>query len=1361
MLATFIAQMICHNAHDMSFAGQSMFVHFGEEGGWTDQDLLQWFSQCSSYLFTDYAYIVIHGFDECSETGRMAFMDWLDQTTTATETHWKVAITSRQRLELSHEKNLVEFSRQVSMLAFQHDSLLCSIHSKELKSLIRRQRPELSLNDDELLCAIDSIAGGDPLIQEIVLTNLLSLSESPGMNYLEDNFGPMADQSSSEKILAFILDNVLRKLPLAWNIRTLLLWLLYSARPLSIWELAFVTTYPDYLDSPNVSPRPDIVREFTQMCETRLRGIVEIRDTRVRLRHPRLREILVKPTESSGTYIWGDINASKANQKIAKTCLQSLARDDVQRELEAMAEQTTLSEIMYGPSLAHTNFCAYATYYWPRHAALIQKSSAAAALLEQYKQSALTATWMKSFWCLSNPVTRIRQPSESLDALLASWRLPHATIDTWDLRSINFAAREAAAGGHSSSVKELVPRCEQSESVLMDILKAATSSGKERLALYVFKRIRDVTFHNKAIVWPQCLLYRAAWMGMDQLAGELLDAGCSADPGGPMAEKSRLSPLHLAVRHAHTNTIVKLLSHGADTGFLTRWNRNILFTATYSGRPEVFQILFERGRLDLTDIDEFKNTPLHYAAFRGRKAAVKSLLRMGADPHDGKDLTAPDIEWLPLIKAASKGRTESLRILLDHDADPNQPGPQRVNTALYYAAVNNFPHTLRVLLERGADPNHPLLKDPILVVLASNSDIPAAAKNNMIDLMIDFKAKIDAADGQGRTALMHAIKAKDENVVIHLLTLGANVNVEDDEKCSPLFLAASYGSEAILKLILSKGPEIDRLGQGGTVLNWSTTSANKTAILLEHGAKPDLMGYGSYAPLMWAASLGYVETVKVLLKHHAQVNLKIDSKDGRGFTAVYLAASRNQAEVVKILADAGADLMCKNPRDSTALFGAPSGAGSVLLQYRKRININEECSFGWTALHDAVYWGSMEMVKLLVNSGADLNVVDDAGDTPLATATWRGKHEALNILLQEEDCDPRIPLGSYNSRGRPPLHWAVMEFETMDIVRLLVERGADVNLTANARGSPLQQACRNKHKGKEMVDYLLERGADLNAQGGALGFAISSAAVHATPDMIRLLLQRGASVNVTDAMGRKPIHMACVGGIDNFQVVYEAGGNQHLENEDSMGRTVFHYAAQHGWPEILKILIAELGTDLLDKPDVDGWTPLMWACLPRFRYDCDHGWDVRMQRHKQRVQVFQMLLEQGAKPGTIGKIGESSWSLRDIMVYNDINERCLDLVDKALMSDGSPAPSATTDASQVREIGTLPNEGNRQCDACYCVSTPSAVMSSKCHHTFATQVPSNFKSRYSLVRVILTIFRVSEHPGTHPHLRQVLHGRLR
>lgn len=121
-----------------------------------------------------------------------------------------------------------------------------------------------------------------------------------------------------------------------------------------------------------------------------------------------------------------------------------------------------------------------------------------------------------------------------------------------------------------------------------------------------------------------------------------------------------------------------------------------------------------------------------------------------------------------------------------------------------------------------------------------------------------------------------------------------------------------------------------------------------------------------------------------------------------------------------------------------------------------------------------------------------------------------------------------------------------------------------------------------------------------------------------------------------------------MGDVESFQEIYNAGGKQHLQAKDSLGRIVIHWAAQHGWPDILKTLIAELGTSLLDGPDVDGWTPLMWACLPRLKSEEDAD-----ESRRRRLRVFQLLIEQGARPDTIGKIGESSWSLPDIMVMSN------------------------------------------------------------------------------------------------------------
>lgn len=1315
MLATFIAQLICHHTGSLDTVAHPIFVQCSEERGWTDQDLLQWFDDCSSSLLTHSAHLVIHGFDECSESGRKAFIDWFDHTTSTRDQPWKLAVTSQQPSSLQLESARKPSTwRYIDIAGSQQNESLDFVRSIERKSLFLRHRPELFLEYDDLLAPIVANAEGDTLIQEIMIAHVLSNPGWPRTHFLKEISGqlPRQSKSSSEEILTFTLDYVLRKLPAKWNVRTLLLWLLYSARPLSLWELVSVAR-PDCVNNGDASPQPDALREYTQMCETRLRGIIDIQDAQVCFHHPRLTELIRKSISrerSSDTYIWDGIDDSKANHDITETCLRFLARDDIQRELESRAEETISGETpRYGLAAGYTNFCSYAVYYWPGHAkaAWSRGSLDISSLLEHYKPSALTAAWMKSFWCLSNPVTRSKQPIESLDALLVGLGLVNTPGELRDARNITSAAQEAAARGDPVLVEKLLSRCEQTNSALVDILKAAASSGNETLVLDVFQHITNTISDKGAILWPPCLLYRAAWMGMDQFAGQLLEAGCSADPGGLMTGKPRLSPLHLAVRHGHTASIKTLLSHGADIRFLTVADHNALFTAAESGRAEVFQILFERGRLALTDKSNSSQTPLYYAATWGLKAAVKALLKMGADPYDGKDISAAqaDVGWLPLTSAASRGCTECVRILLDHDADPNQPGPNRENTATYYALINNSPSTLRVLLDKGADPNHHSLKTPTMVVSAQKwgKETPVADKIKMIDILIEFNPKVDVTDSWGGTALMYAILNGNESIVTHLLELGASVHSEDGFKQSPLHFAADGGSEAILKMILAKGPALDHLDHlGRSPLRHSVRFANLTRILLDHGAKPDLGDHQGLTPLMMAAMGGHSESVKLLLDHHADVNLRsVEADDLHSVTAVIVAVENDHPDIVKMLADAGANLSHKYGFGLTALHAASPAVAGVLLQYRKRLDIDASADLNvskWTPLQWAIYnHKSMELVKLLVNNGASLQALDHDGDTPLGVAVMYKNHEAVKTLLQEKDCDPTIA----SRRGRSPLHHAATGHENMEIFQLLVERGADVNQTSKSGiGSPLQQACQNKNKGLEMIDFLLEKGANLHAQSGTLGFVISAAALYGTSEIISLLLKRGATVNVEDAMGRKPIHISCAGGAVNFQEIYNAGGNQHLQDKDNLGRTVFHWAAQHGQHEILEKLIAKLGTKLLDDPDVDGWTPLMWTCLPHLYAEEDVD-----ESRRRRKKAFQMLIKKGARPDMIGKIGDTSWSLRDIMLYNDIDGECLDLLDKALATIQPTVTSATTEAGQAHKIGAVKSDRSFTCDACYCVST--------------------------------------------------------
>ncbi|KAG6361335.1 hypothetical protein INS49_009560 [Diaporthe citri] len=591
MLATFLGQMICHKAGIFRSWVPLLFAQMNEEHSWTDQDLLQWFSDYSSILFTMSAFLVIDRFDECPKAGRDSFVEFLHRRTASEETAWKVAVTSRTAVNLPQGLQGWRHIDLAVVMASDEclDTDIQVMNTTKLKKILSRNRPEL-LNDDAWVQSINQISSGDILTQSIILEHLMSIPEWPRKLSVEEAFNFVEKEDSGDELVIKILDSIFRKLADRFPVQTMPKWLLYSARPLSVWEFTSVM-YPESLDNSHASPDPESVQEFVHLCESRFRGVIEIRDTTVRLRDPRLRALLTRTPSVSSAYLWNDIDATQAAHDITKACLQFLSRPNVQQELESIFEQAALEEHKYGPVSGCTNFCSYAAYSWPRHAAFVPAEMGLSSLMDEFEQTAMSAVWLKSYWCLENPATRTKQPAESVDTLLAGLGLSHSDIGTWDSRSISFATERAAAQGQREMVETLLYRCEQSNSTLMDALIAAASSGQEELVLHIFGRIKNTkSAGSETFKWPPCLLFRAVWLGMDKFARALLEDGCSPDPGGPMAGKPRVSPLFQATGHGHTATMEALLSHGADMSFTTVYNRSI-----------ICRILLENGaRPDIT-----------------------------------------------------------------------------------------------------------------------------------------------------------------------------------------------------------------------------------------------------------------------------------------------------------------------------------------------------------------------------------------------------------------------------------------------------------------------------------------------------------------------------------------------------------------------------------------------------------------------------------------------------------------------------------------------------------------------------------------------------------------------------------------
>ena len=190
-----------------------------------------------------------------------------------------------------------------------------------------------------------------------------------------------------------------------------------------------------------------------------------------------------------------------------------------------------------------------------------------------------------------------------------------------------------------------------------------------------------------------------------------------------------------------------------------------------------------------------------------------------------------------LHKAASLGQLRVATFLLDHGADigaRDQGAPQ--NTPLHWAAVNGHRAMVELLLSRKADPNAILIPD-------------------------------------GSTPLLLATRKSFRSVCEALLARGANPNLPDSASEAPLDTAASRGDEAIVRLLLDKGAEVNRKSKSGTTSLHRTSSTNIARLLLERGAEANAQDEQGRSPLFGAAERDQRDLLQFLLAQNADTKL--------------------------------------------------------------------------------------------------------------------------------------------------------------------------------------------------------------------------------------------------------------------------------------------------------------------------------------------------------------------------------------------------------------------------------------------------------------------------------------------------------
>jgi len=466
---------------------------------------------------------------------------------------------------------------------------------------------------------------------------------------------------------------------------------------------------------------------------------------------------------------------------------------------------------------------------------------------------------------------------------------------------------------------------------------------------------------------------------------------------------------------------MQLLAKGANPNTPGPDGTTALMWAASNDDLELVRALIKAGA-NVTLKNQFGTSALTEAAIIGSAPVIEALLKAGADPNTKN----PEGET-PLMAVARAGKVDAATRLLEAGADVNAKEEWGGQTALMWAAAQSQAEMVKLLASKGADLN-------------------ARGVIRQWERKVITEPRPKDMNKGGFTPLLYAAREGCVECARHLVAAGADRDLEDPERITPLNMALLNLHFEFAAFMIKAGADVDKWdlfgrsplymaadvsslptkGNGAMAVIPSVdsvTALDVAKMLLDAGANPNLqlkrrppyrdvpqdrggdtiLAQGA-TPLLRAARAGDAPLVDLLLKHKALVDLP--SKEG--VTPLMAAAGlefgtrvtrgRNRTNegvlaTMRLLIDAGANVNARNVTDSprtgeysaAATAAARAGRGGRASQVPSASAVPHQ-----TALHGAAERGYTAFVKFLAENGADLQAKDANGRTPLDLAKGIG-----------------------------------------------------------------------------------------------------------------------------------------------------------------------------------------------------------------------------------------------------------------------------------------------------------------------------------------------------------------------------------
>lgn len=461
--------------------------------------------------------------------------------------------------------------------------------------------------------------------------------------------------------------------------------------------------------------------------------------------------------------------------------------------------------------------------------------------------------------------------------------------------------------------------------------------------------------------------------------------------------------------------------------------------------------------------------------------------------------------------------------------------------------------------------------------------------------------------------IQSAAKTNNLEAVLFCLENKVNVNYIDADDYTALHLAAKYGCDDVIRLLLAhKDIDINSGSNSRTPLDYAAANgyAESVRLLLSSpGINVNAKNPFDFTALQDAAKYGHMEVIKLLLKapgvdvnsgsaegvlsalHNAitgsyidiinlllsvpEIDVNVVDEDGN--TPLHHAARMNNTAIINVLLPKyGATIPLNNMKQTPLHVAAEcptSDALSVLIQPLAKVVNNQDIE-GDTCLHLAAKNGTGKSISLL--TAADPNIENNLGDTPLHLAAKRCRQAPLKALLAFANID----INHRNKKGQTPLHLMMLGKPLDGFPVLISLEGLDFNPQDEDGATPLHMAAKSIHP--DLVNKLLEHPqVDPNVEDINGQIPLHKACNNSAPDAVKFMLKRkGININKPDNQGQTPLHIAAKAKESAAAQALLAISGIELNCADNNGFTPLHIAAKAGTYNIIRCLLAKKGVDI-------------------------------------------------------------------------------------------------------------------------------------------------------------------------------------